>query len=218
MCFCPKRRETRQHFIQDRAEAPVVNRKVVFLTQQDFRCEVLRRAAERLGRRFLWVVKQLGQAEVSQYNMTIGAQQNVFWFEVTMMAPGKSSIESALCHKQNGVFLFHLPIKYSQPMKFLYAQEDLGSIQETSVARERIELGKLRGNVATHVVVEQQEQLVRILEGVMKAYQERMSDFGDLGQDITFHFRVHNFPPCNDSFFADHFQGQQLGGTVSLYQ
>ena len=71
---------TSDHFVGEDSQCPPVNRLAVALVEQHFRRKILGGAAESVSPCFA----VLGKAEVSQFQVAILVNQNVFGLEVTV--------------------------------------------------------------------------------------------------------------------------------------
>lgn len=69
---------TSQHLVQQSTQTPIVHRKRVSLPQQYFRGKVLGCTTEGLRHAIVIFIEDLGQAEISQNNMAVISNQNVF--------------------------------------------------------------------------------------------------------------------------------------------
>jgi len=70
----------RQHFVKQYAERPPVDSLVVALVHDYLRCEVLGSSAERVTP----VDNFLGKPKISDAHVPIGADEQIFWFEVAV--------------------------------------------------------------------------------------------------------------------------------------
>ena len=68
-----------EHFVDEDSEAPPVNRLAVAFLQKNLRSKVLGCSAERVG----LAVYELGEAEVSQLQVTLFVDQQVFRLKVS---------------------------------------------------------------------------------------------------------------------------------------
>jgi hypothetical protein len=91
-------------------------------------------------------------------------------------------------------------------MQFLQTQKDLSNIKAAPVRIEVVMELKLSGQITTHMVVHDQEELVGVLEGVVELDQEGMMGPGDLRQDVAFHHGMFYFTLSDHPFLADRLQ------------
>lgn len=91
-----KRRLADEHLVQEDAVRPPVDRLAVRLIEDDLRGDVVRGAAERLGR-LVQVDVLLAHAKVRYLNVTVGVQQHVVQLQVTINDATRVQEEQSNC-------------------------------------------------------------------------------------------------------------------------
>lgn len=78
-----------KHFVEDGTKTPPVDRSTIGLFADDFRCQVLWRAAKR-GRCLVAIYQPFfAKSEICQDQMAFTVQQNVFRFQVAVNHTGR---------------------------------------------------------------------------------------------------------------------------------
>ena len=156
-----QRRSTTQHLIEDGAERPPVGRPRVARRPNDFRSEILWRAAEAI-RSISLLDALLGQTKVRNTNVTLAVKQNILRLEVAI-----DDISVMECTNGNNHFSnVHSRSLFGEALLLAQIGKQLTTVQEVN---EEVQL-----DVSLERVVQADDiRVLHLLEDVSLSYSDK---------------------------------------------
>ena len=165
------------HFVKQRAKAPPIDRTTVTLSVQNFRSEIFRRTAKAVGATGTVGDPFLGQSKVGETNVTLGVEQYIFWFQISV-----HNVEA---------------------MHVAESKYDFRGIKARSFLSELPQLAEMEEEFSTSTVVQDEVQLVLGLKCHVHSDDEGVLD---VTEHATFGVGVFHLVSLNDVVFAQDFQ------------
>jgi hypothetical protein len=78
-----ERGNTDNHLVDEDAKRPPVDCVVMPISNKHLGCKILGRPAERVGQ-LTSFLHELGKSEISHQQVPVVANQNIFWFQITV--------------------------------------------------------------------------------------------------------------------------------------
>mmetsp|Transcript_17380 Transcript_17380/g.40346 ORF Transcript_17380/g.40346 Transcript_17380/m.40346 type:complete len:274 (-) Transcript_17380:84-905(-) len=173
-------RQSRHHFVHQHPQSPIVHAKSMTRLGQNLGGHVLGSPAHGGGPLAGMSDSRLGQSKVPQFDVTIGIQQHILRFQITVY-------NASLMQMTNG-------------------QQQLGRIETGHAFGKTTKSRQMEKQLATGTIIQHQIQLIGCLKGIMQFHNKGMIHHR---QHLAFCTSPFNLPSLDQMRLSKNLHGKQ---------